>query len=174
MVLDSSWLWQTAVGFKVMKYSQNLALINDQWSYPIENHAKASLNQGLRKCQAQLSTKTYTWFFRSILVFMRQVGKFSLLRFSLKSFKSKFWWQLDAIRTIADVRLIISENICCCRQLQNPRGDLLSWGQEGSYSIDRRRTIMYSNISYQRILLWWLNIGAGTFDVNNFRPSSVV
>ena len=119
MVLDSSWLWQTAVGFKVMKYSQNLALINDQWSYPIENHAKASLNQGLRKCQAQLSTKTYTWFFRSILVFMRQVGKFSLLRFSLKSFKSKFWWQFDAIRTIADVRLIISENICCCRRVDN-------------------------------------------------------
>ena len=31
-------------------------------------------------------------------------------------------------------------------QLQNPRWDLLSWGQEGSYTIDRRRTI-YSNIS---------------------------
>ena len=42
----------------------------------------------------------------------------------------------------------VSENICCCRrwQLQNPRWDLLSWGQEGSYAIDRRRTI-YSNIS---------------------------
>ena len=116
--LDCDRQWGSIQGHEIFSV-QNLALINDQWSYPIENHAKASLNQGLRKCQAQLSTKTYTWFFRSILVFMRQVGKFSLLRFSLKSFKSKFWWQFDAIRTIADVRLIVSENICCCRRVDN-------------------------------------------------------
>ena len=114
------------------------------------------LNQELRKCQVQSPTKNEIWHVfhlkPAFWSWKRPDGKSSFLQMFPKS--SKLWqskWKYLLLSAVT---------------IAKPRWDLLSWGQEGSYAIDRRRTI-YSNCSSSgRVLYDWR-----TFLLNGFTVS---
>ena len=69
-----------------------------------------------------------------------------------------------------------SENICCCRwwQLQNPRWDLLSWGQEGlSRSIGDEPYTPPNNFCWWKLHLDKLNTNTKTFHTREIISSAV-